>query len=81
MMQAGIINIMGNFQETDPAQAVNTKLFMHSNIQQVIQGVPEKCPFVLGAVATINFELGLKVGVFWNPLGILRFKMNIIAML
>ena len=56
MMQAGIINIMGNFQETDPAQAVNTKLFMHSNIQQVIQGVPEKCPFVLGAVATINLS-------------------------
>ena len=36
MMQAGIIIIMGNFQETDPAQAVNTKLFMHSKIQQVI---------------------------------------------
>ena len=45
MMQAGIIIIMGNFQETDPAQAVNTKLFMHSKIQQV-QGVPKKCSHV-----------------------------------
>ena len=37
MMQAGIRNIMDNFQDTEPTQAVNTKLFMHSiRIQQVI---------------------------------------------
>ena len=36
-MQAGIRNIMDNFQDTEQTQAVNTKLFMHSiRIQQVI---------------------------------------------